>query len=98
VCVSVCVCVCESECVSVCVCACVSECVCVCESECICVCVCVCVCVRVCTLVLCVGLVEALWVDEALCVFGGQQVEAGGAVGHQGVVTVTHPHINLQVR
>lgn len=51
------------------------------------------------TLVLCVGLVEALGVDESesLRVFGGQQVEAGGAVGHQGVVAVTHAHVALQV-
>lgn len=57
-------------------------------------------CMRVCTMVLSVGLVEAFRVNEAqvLSVLRGQQVERGGAVGHQGVITVAHPHVALQRR
>lgn len=57
------------------------------------------------TLVLGVGLVEALRVDEAdssqaHCVFLGQKVRLTVSyllVGHQGVVAVAHPHVCLQV-
>lgn len=57
------------------------------------------------TLVLSVGLVEALGVDEAdssqsQSVLLGQKVGLAVSqllVGHQGVVTVAHPHVRLQV-
>lgn len=61
------------------------------------------------TLVTCVDLVEALGVDKAQSVqahaqvfFLGQQVQGGpGAVRqtvrHQGIISVAHPHITLQV-
>lgn len=58
-----------------------------------------------CTLVLRVGLVEALRVDEANssqahCVFLGQKVGLAISyllVRHQGVVAVAHPYVCLQV-
>ena len=57
------------------------------------------------TLVLGVGLVEALRVDEAdspqaQCVLLGQQVGLAVSqllVGHQGVVAIAHSHVRLQV-
>lgn len=57
------------------------------------------------TLVVSVGLVEALRVDKAdstqvQCVFLGQQVGLAISqllVGHQGVIAIAHPHIRLQV-
>lgn len=54
--------------------------------------------VSMCTMVLSVGLVEAFRVNEAqvIRILRGQQIELGGAVGHQSVVAVAHPHIALQ--
>lgn len=54
--------------------------------------------VSVCTMVLSVGLVEAFRVNEAqvVRVLIGQKVELGGAVGHQGIIAVAHPHVALQ--
>lgn len=49
------------------------------------------------TLVLRVGLVEALGVNEAESLSVGQEVQTGGAVGHQSVVPVTHPRVALQI-
>ena len=50
-------------------------------------------------MILCVGLVEALGVDEAESVQAG--VQRGGAVGligHQSVVAVAHPAVHLHTR
>lgn len=51
------------------------------------------------TLVLRVGLVEALGVDEAHVLLGQQVALAVSRllVGHQGVVSVADPHVGLQV-
>lgn len=49
-------------------------------------------------MVLSVGLVEAFRVNEAQAVrvLVWQKVELGGAVGHQSVISVAHPHVALQ--
>lgn len=53
-------------------------------------------------MVLSVGLVEALGMDEAQAVLlGGQLVQRGGAVGlrgHEGVIAVAHALLRLQPR
>lgn len=51
------------------------------------------------TMVLCVGLVEALWVDKAESVQASvDRSRAVGLIRHQSVVTVTHPAIHLQTQ
>lgn len=54
--------------------------------------------VCVCTMVLSVGLVEALRVNESqvIGVLRWQQIEWGSAVGHQGVIAIAHSHVALQ--
>lgn len=55
---------------------------------------------RVCvTVVFCVGLVEALGVDEAESIQA--RIHGSGAVGlirHQGVVAIAHPAVHLQTQ
>lgn len=48
-----------------------------------------------------VGLVETLWVDEAESVQAHTRVQRGRAVGlvrHQGIVPIAHPDISLQTQ
>lgn len=58
------------------------------------------VCVSV-TVVVGVGLIEALWVDEAQSIQAHARVQRGRAVSlvwHQGIVSIAHPAISLQTQ
>lgn len=51
------------------------------------------------TVVLCVGLIEALRVDEAQSVKAGLHgSRAVGLIRHQSVITVTHPAVHLETQ
>lgn len=51
------------------------------------------------TMILCVRLVEALWVDKTQSVQAGvQRGRAVSLIRHQSIITVTHPAIHLQIR